>query len=109
MTYFVVKFLHTDLENWEKHLTPHLIYLKDQIKEGNLLMSGPIENVGDDRVEALLVFSVENKDVLHGILEGDPFWIEGLVADYEIIEWNPMFGLLGASAEEMEEYFKKQA
>lgn len=28
------------------------------------------------------------------LLENDPYWYEGLVADYTIREWNPMFGSL---------------
>jgi hypothetical protein len=43
---------------------------------------------------------------LQKVLEKDPYWKENLVSDYQINEWNPMFGLLGYSADKMEEGFK---
>ena len=43
---------------------------------------------------------------LQTIIEKDPYWTEKLVSDYQINEFNPLFGLLGYSGEKMEEGMK---
>lgn len=102
MKYFIVRYVHTDFDGWEKQLVPHLSYLKDRISEGSLLMSGPLQDSKESEKEAVLVFKAEDRESLQHLIEGDPYWKEGLVADYVVREWNPMFGLLGYSAEQME-------
>ena len=61
-------------------------------------MSGPLVDVKENTAEAQLVFKVENREVLQKLIEQDPYWTEGLVAEHTIREWNPMFGKLGYSA-----------
>ncbi|MFV5697366.1 YciI family protein [Flavobacterium sp. ZT3R17] len=89
-----------------------MVYLKDQIKEGRLLLSGPSFNpkIGEQetRKEATLVFRVEDEETLLQLIKLDPYWTEGLVAEFQITEWNPMFGMLGASADQIEEHLAKK-
>lgn len=66
-------------------------------------MSGPLQDSKEGEKEAILIFKVPDRETLQRLIEGDPYWKEGLVADHEIREWNPMFGMLGYSAEQMEE------
>lgn len=106
MKYFIVRYLHTDLEGWQKYLVPHIQYIGEHLKAGDLIISGPIQDFPEGKKEAILVFRVEDRDALQVQIEKDPYWIEGLVADYQVNEWNPMFGLLGASAEQIEEGLK---
>ena len=61
-------------------------------------MSGPLVDAKENTAEAQLVFKVENREVLQKLIEQDPYWTEGLVAEHTIREWNPMFGKLGYSA-----------
>ena len=44
--------------------------------------------------EAYLIFKVKNRDELMTLLEKDPFWYKGLVSNYTIEEWKPLFGNL---------------
>lgn len=102
MKYFVVRYVHTEFTGWKKYLFAHLEYLKDLIREGSLLMSGPLQDSKEGEKEAILIFKAEDREALQRLIEGDPYWKEGLVADHVIREWNPMFGMLGYSAEQME-------
>lgn len=112
MKHYIVHFVHTDMKGWQEQLVPHLIFLKDQIKAGHLLLSGPSfdTKIGEleTRKEATLVFRVENKEALENLIKLDPYWSEGLVSEFQITEWNPMFGMLGASAEQIEEHLAKK-
>lgn len=109
MKHFIVRYLHTDLKGWQEQLVPHLIYLKEQIEAGHLLMSGPLQDSKDGEKEAILIFHVESREELQRLIELDPYWTEGLVADYHVNEWNPMFGMLGLSPEQIEAGMKKMA
>ena len=106
MKYYLVKYTHTDFVGWKKHLIPHLKFIQEHIKAGDLLLSGPIQDSPKEKKEAILIFKANNKESLQKVLEKDPYWKENLVSDYQINEWNPMFGLLGYSADKMEEGFK---
>lgn len=106
MKYYLVKYTHTNFEGWKKHLMPHLQYIKELIKSGELLMSGPIQDSPKEKKEAILIFKVKNKEDLQAKIKKDPYWKENLISDCQINEWNPLFGMLGFSAEKMEEGFK---
>lgn len=94
MKHYIVKFEHTDLKRWKKYVVPHVLYLKKLIKQGHLIVSGPTVNARKDIKEAYLIFKVKNRDVLMTLLEKDPFWYKGLVSNYTIEEWKPLFGNL---------------
>ena len=106
MKHFLVKYTHTDFEGWKKHLMSHIVYIKDLIKSGDLLISGPIKDCPKEKKEAFLIFKVKDREYLQSLIEKDPYWKENLISDYQINECNPMFGLLGYSAEQMEEGMK---
>lgn len=55
-----------------------------------------------------LVFISRIRKILNILLNLIPIWTEGLVAEFQITEWNPMFGMLGASAEQIEEHLSKK-
>ncbi len=42
MSTFVVTYQHPNSEGWIKHLKPHIQWLKDQLKSGTLIVSGPM-------------------------------------------------------------------
>ena len=104
MKHYIVRYLHTDLDGWQKFLIPHIRYIQERLKAGDLILSGPLQDSPEGQKEAVLVFRAEDRDTLQTRIEEDPYWTEGLVADYHVNEWNPMFGLLGASAEQIGEY-----
>lgn len=94
MKHYLVKFERTDLKRWKKYVVPHVLYLKKLIKQGHLIVSGPTVNTRKDKKEAYLIFKVKNRDVLMTLLEKDPFWYKGLISNYTIEEWKPLFGNL---------------
>ncbi|WP_180542182.1 YciI family protein [Staphylococcus haemolyticus] len=94
MKHYIVKFEHTDLKRWKKYVVTHVLYLKKLIKQRHLIVSGPTVNARKDIKEAYLIFKVKNRDELMTLLEKDPFWYKGLVSNYTIEEWKPLFGNL---------------
>ncbi|WP_390612103.1 YciI family protein, partial [Staphylococcus argensis] len=64
-------------------LNTSIQFYKD-ILHGDLLVSGPVENEDKSKLEAYLVLKANNEDQLMSLLKADPFWKEGLVADYSI-------------------------
>ncbi|EHJ07320.1 YciI family protein [Staphylococcus simiae] len=90
--YYIVKFVHTDLLGWQEHLEAHVKYLYQLTTKGYLAISGPIENEDEQRKEAYLILKADNEQKLQTLLENDPYWYEGLVAEYTVEEWKPMFG-----------------
>lgn len=61
MKYFVVRYVHTEFTGWKKYLFAHLEYLKDLIKEGSLLMSGPLQDSKEGEKEASIVLLIVAK------------------------------------------------
>lgn len=94
MKYYVVRYLHTDMIGWKKHVNAHIDYLEQLIKEETLIVSGPIKDSKEGEKEAYLIFKVKDINQLQQLIEKDPYWYEGLVSDYTINEWDPMFGAL---------------
>ncbi len=104
MKYFIVRYLHTELDRWKEYQIPHLRFIQEHIEAGDLLISGPLEDAKEGQVEAALVFRVADREELQAQIEKDPYWTLGLVADYTVREWNPMFGLFGATGAQLGEY-----
>lgn len=92
MKYYIVNYVHKDLNKREKFLKPHFEFLEEQVKNGNLVASGPIENNSTTQIDAFLIFNIQNEKCLFEILKKDPFWKEGLVDEYKIDLWEPWFG-----------------
>ncbi|MDW4347240.1 YciI family protein [Staphylococcus saprophyticus] len=92
MKYFIVKFEHTNLTGWKKNMIAHVLYLRKMIKKGHLIVSGPTVDNQKDVKEAYLIFKVKNRNALMELLKQDPYWYKGLVSNYLIEEWKPIFG-----------------
>ena len=88
--FFVVTMTHPDGDGWNRHVLPHVEYLKSLIASGKLLASGPAMGLG--KRAGLLVFAVSDRAELDALIAGDPFAIEELIDELTVIEWNPMFG-----------------
>lgn len=90
MAHFFVTIGHPDQVGWVRHLKPHLDWILAQVESGCLLASGP--TVGTVPRGGALIFRTEDLRSLQDILDTDPFFIEGMVADVMILEWDPIFG-----------------
>ena len=71
----------------------HREYL-DQLKnEGKLVAAGPW---GNDH-GALIVYQAQDAREARKLLDNDPYATEGVVADAELHEWQPMVGNAGST------------
>lgn len=68
----------------EKHLEPHVAYLKDQYAKGSFIASGR----KDPRNGGVILSKMKDLDALKAVVAEDPFYKEG-VADYDIICFEP--------------------
>lgn len=85
MAIYAVTYGYTPDEAARDQLRPeHREYLASQ---GSLLLSGPTDGDG-----ALLIFEAKSIEEIEEILDDDPFWTEGLVAERTIVQWQPVLG-----------------
>jgi uncharacterized protein len=94
--FFVVTMTHPDGPEWGQHVLPHVEYLKGLIETGKLRASGPV--IGGALRAGLLLFTVKDRAELDALIAGDPFAIEGLIAELTVTEWNPLFGAFAGEA-----------
>lgn len=51
MPLYVVTYTHPDLEGWQRHLMPHVAWLRDQVAAGVLRASGCLDFARHKRIE----------------------------------------------------------
>ena len=66
----------------------HREYLDELSNEGKLVAAGPW---GHDH-GALIVYQARDVDEARKLLDNDPYAVEGVVADAELHEWQPVVG-----------------
>jgi uncharacterized protein YciI len=96
MPLFIITYSHPDPIGWQQHLMPHIGWLQDQLVDGSLIASGPFRD--EDGHEALLIMQAEDAAAMRGVIDSDPFMIEGQVADLSIRRWDPIFGAFNAQS-----------
>lgn len=74
----------TDTDALDRLRPEHRAFLAEQ---AGLLISGPTDDGG-----ALLIFEAKTAADVEEILDEDPFYAEGLVAERSIVGWNPVLG-----------------
>lgn len=89
--FYIIKYVHTKLDEWKKNMVAHVEYLQSQIKAGNLIVSGPVETGVETRKEAVLIIAAKDEDEAKRFIEADPFYKLGLVDSYTCQEWKPLF------------------
>lgn len=96
MPLYAITYEHPDEEGWRRHLPPHIGWLQDRLSDGSLIASGPFKN--DEGRAAMLIMSAPDADELARLIEGDPFSVEGLIANMTVREWDPIFGAFNAQS-----------
>lgn len=82
---FIISITYTSaLSEIDKHLDEHVVYLDNQYKLGNFLLSGRKE----PRTGGVIISNVSSRTKLDEILKLDPFYREAL-ASYEVTEMVP--------------------
>ncbi|WP_448760207.1 YciI family protein [Actinomyces oricola] len=72
-----------------QHAAAHVAFLQRLLDQGILSLSGRLDL--DGRPGALLVLAVE-VDQATSLLDEDPFWASGVVAQRRVWPWNIVFG-----------------
>jgi len=91
--YAVVYRYVDDPEFVQRHRPAHREFIRGLVGTRGLIVSGRAD--GGDQPSGLLVFEAESRLDLEGILDDDPFWIEGIIEKREILEWSIAAGALG--------------
>ncbi len=90
MAFFLVTMTHPDGDGWGLHVMPHVAYLQGLIADGKIRASGPVAGLG--KRASFIVFTVDTREEVDGLVAEDPFAIEGLIDELTVLEWDPMFG-----------------
>jgi uncharacterized protein YciI len=97
MTLYAVTYRYIDDEARLAELRPaHRAHLADLFEAGSLVASGPLGLVGAEEAPrpsgALIVIRASYPDEALAILDADPFWVRGLIAQRDAREWTLVFG-----------------
>lgn len=72
----------------------HVEFLADLFERGHILASGRLTEA--DPLGALIVVDGESTAAVESLLDGDPFYTGGFVAERLVRKWNIAFGSVGA-------------
>ena len=97
-TFFLVSFLHRDLDLWRQYLEEHVSYLNRAVEEGTLRASGPVRIPGDSNRHGFLIFSCSSREELIASISQDPFYTHGVIDELTMVEWDPVFGIFAAES-----------
>jgi uncharacterized protein YciI len=74
----------------DEHRPRHVEFLREQFDGGMLVKSGPFGPEEDPG--ALLIIEADSKADVEALMDQDPFYRNGLVAQRSIRQWNVVFG-----------------
>ncbi|KGD73733.1 hypothetical protein HA49_10835 [Tatumella morbirosei] len=94
MNIYLVTMEHPEGPEWGTFVREHVLYLKQLIRNGTLIASGPLKNTA--LRAGFLIFRAESLQQVHMLVDADPFAREKLIAKLEIQQWDPLFGQLSA-------------
>lgn len=78
-----------DPDQLDEHRPLHKDYLASLFEQGRIVISGPLT---DGAPGALLIVAADDADQVAALLDPDPFFTLGLIADRQIRSWKPFFG-----------------
>ena len=67
----------------------HLKRFWVEVDAGRVLLGG---GAGDPVSEGIIVWSVDDPQVIHEFVEGDPYTTAGLVTSYDVVPWRTVIG-----------------
>jgi uncharacterized protein YciI len=97
MTTFAVQYTYgTDTDALrDEHRPRHVEFLRGHFDAGRLRVSGPV--LGGEHDGALLIWEAETAEELGALLDHDPFFEVGALAQRDIRTWNIVFGRVEAA------------
>lgn len=78
-----------DPDRLDEHRPRHKDYLASLYEQGRIVISGPLT---DGAPGALLIIDADDAEQVAALLDLDPYWTLGLIADRQIRSWKPFFG-----------------
>ncbi|MEL6248376.1 MAG: YciI family protein [Cyanobacteria bacterium J06626_23] len=75
------------LERRTPHREAHLKGLQDQKDKGILTSLGPTT----DNKKVFGTYQADSAAAVRELIEGDPYWQNGIWTEFEIYEWNQVF------------------
>ncbi|MBM9469544.1 YciI family protein [Nakamurella leprariae] len=92
MPTYAVQYAYRDVpEQLDEHRPVHRDWLRGLAADGAVVTCGPW--VGEP-AGALLIFRGESAAAVETLLDQDPFWTVGVIAERSVREWNPVIGQL---------------
>ncbi len=88
MARFLVQTTFTSAEKRMAHRAEHRVYLNQLVAEGKLLMAGPFA----DESGGIIIFEAVDEDEVKGMMDNDPFTINGVFATTDIKPWTLVAG-----------------
>lgn len=75
------------LEKRTPYREAHLKGLRSQKESGVLQALGPTT----DNTKVFGIYEAEAESDVRQLIEGDPYWANGIWTDYQVYEWNQVF------------------
>ncbi|WP_448571218.1 YciI family protein [Trichothermofontia sp.] len=75
------------LEKRVPYRQAHLEGLAAQKTAGTLITLGPTT----DLTKVFGIYEAENETTVRQLIEGDPYWVNGIWTEYQIYEWTQAF------------------
>ena len=75
------------LEKRTPYRTAHLAGLTSQKESGVLVSLGPTV----DNTKVLGIYEADDEATVRQLVEGDPYWENGIWTDYQVYGWNQVF------------------
>lgn len=91
MSFFAVTYTYVDDTQALDAVRPrHRAFLGDLATRGTVVASGPLSPTSPG--QALIIMQAASLDEVQTVLTSDPFQVNDLVAQTEVLAWNPVIG-----------------
>ena len=73
----------------QKHMQAHLAFL---LSNADLVSAaGPLNQLDGESAGGMWLVDTEDEQLVHSLIESDPFWPTGLRKSIRILKWNQVF------------------
>jgi len=88
MAYYVLEYRYGDMDKRAQVRPRHLDYMNRLHDEGVVVLAGPMA----DGAGAMVLLRAEDEGEARGLVEEDPYAVEGVSVDAQLREWNVVIG-----------------
>jgi uncharacterized protein len=89
--YFILfyKTVEDYIEKRAPYREAHLAYANKSYAKGELFIAGALADPADG---AVLVFKCDNPDVVEEFAKNDPYFLNGIIKEWNVRKWNVVIG-----------------